>query len=90
MAFDDSQRSLSSNLDDDNVTEIPEADRDELKEVRKMSSKDTFRVRMWRYVVTVVLMMTAFAVTFATYTFLQNQEVENFETAVRNMWMLCA
>jgi hypothetical protein len=57
--------------------------RDEVGEVRKMSSKDTKRLRLWRIVVTGVLLLTAFAVTFTTYTLLKQQEEENFHTAVR-------
>ena len=56
--------------------------RDEVGEVRKMSSKDTHRLRLWRIVVTGVLLLTAFAVTFSTYTLLKHQEDENFQIAV--------
>jgi hypothetical protein len=56
--------------------------RDEVGEVRKLSSKDTNRLRRWRIVVTGVLLLTAFAVTFTTYTLLKQQEEENFRTAV--------
>ena len=57
--------------------------RDEVGEVRKQSSKDTHRLRLWRIVVTGVLLLTAFAVTFTTFTLLKQQEDENFHTAVR-------
>ena len=57
--------------------------RDEVGEVRKMSSQDTNRLRFWRIVVMCVLVLTAFAVTFTTYTLLKQQEDENFKTAVR-------
>ena len=57
--------------------------RDEVVEVRKMSSKDTNRLRLWRVVMTGVLLLTAFAITFTTYTLLEQQEDENFKTAVR-------
>ena len=59
--------------------------RDEVGEVRKMSSKDTNRLRLWRIVVTGVLLLTAFAVTFTTYTLLERQEDENFQTAVSHI-----
>jgi uncharacterized membrane protein YcjF (UPF0283 family) len=80
---DNSERSFSANSDDEGYDEKEEVDRDEVKEVRKLSSKDTTRIRFWRLVVTMVLLLTAFAVTFTTYTFLQQQEHENFVTAVR-------
>ena len=63
--------------------------RDEVVEVRKMSSKDTNRLRLWRVVMTGVLLLTAFAITFTTYTLLEQQEDENFKTAVRFIASLC-
>jgi hypothetical protein len=86
MADDDnSERSFSANSDDESYDEKEEVDRDEVKEVRKLSSKDTTRIRCWRFVVTLVLLLTAFAVTFTTYTLLQQQEHKNFKTAVSNL-----
>ena len=63
--------------------------RDEVSEVRKMSSNDTFRLHSWRIVVTGVLLLTALAVTLTTYTMLQQQEDKNFQTAVRFAPCLC-
>jgi hypothetical protein len=77
--------SYSANSDDESYDEKEGVDRDEVKEVRKLSSKDTTRIRCWRFVVTLVLLLTAFAVTFTTYILLQQQEHENFVTAVRVM-----
>ena len=83
MPNDDLEHSGSDQSEENtSVFEDPEEEKDEVGEVRKMSSKDTFRVLMGRYVVTVVLLLTAFAVTFTTYMFLQDQEEENFKTAV--------
>jgi hypothetical protein len=58
--------------------------RDEVGEVRKMSLNDTNRLRLWRIVVMLVILLTAFAVTFTTFTLLERQEHENFKTAVRS------
>ena len=81
--LDKSESYFSENsLEDDDVNE--EDERDEVKEIRKIASKDTKRIRLWRYVITVVLLLTAFAITFATYSLLKQQENENFETAVRH------
>lgn len=55
--------------------------RDEIKEVEKSSRKDTASVRFWRAATTLVLLMTAFAVTFTTYKMLKAEEWETFETA---------
>ena len=79
---DDEDKELeveSTTMDTHNVER-----RDEVGEVRKMSSKDTNRLRLWRVIVTSVLLMTAFAVTFTTYTLLVKQEDKNFKTAVRS------
>ena len=63
--------------------------RDEVVEVRKMSSKDTNRLRWWRVVMTGVLLLTACAITFTTYTLLEQQEDKNFKTAVRLLPLPC-
>jgi uncharacterized membrane protein YcjF (UPF0283 family) len=59
-------------------------ERDEVKEVKKMSQKDTSRVIFWRFAATTVLLLTAVAVTLTTYKFLIDGEEEDFETAVSN------
>jgi hypothetical protein len=75
---DDDEVGVASTL-----TEMETIDRrDEVGEVRKMSSKDTNRLRLWRIVVTIVILITAFVVTLTTYTLLERQESENFQTAV--------
>jgi hypothetical protein len=84
---DDSEDGTIEKGLDTSMTETEHIDRrDEVGEVRKMSSKDTKRLRLWRLVVTGVILLTAFAVTFTTYTLLENQENENFQTAVRCLW----
>lgn len=86
LHFDDASNSFDSGEDDidDEIGNGRATDRrDEVREVRKMSSKHTFRLRMWRLVVTGVILMTALAVTFTTYNLLQQQEDKNFRTAVR-------
>jgi hypothetical protein len=59
-------------------------DRDEIKEILKLSQKETFRILLWRVVVTGVLAATAFAVTFATYRLLVQEQNESFKLAVSN------
>ena len=86
-------------VDDDDVDDEVEIDskaeeeiqnrRDEVVEVRKMSSKDTNRLRWWRVVMTGVLLLTACVITFTTYTLLEQQEDRNFKTAVRFTSCLC-
>ena len=96
--FDDGSNNEGSNMEgigDDDDGEIkadattttsshhsPIGRRDEVVEVRKMSSKDTKRLRLWRIVVTSVLLLTAFVITFTTYKLLKQQEDSNFRTGV--------
>ena len=63
----------------------PSEGRDEIKEIRKLSAKDTAWIRRWRYTVLILLLITAITITFITYRMLVNQESENFVTAVRTM-----
>lgn len=58
-------------------------ERDEIGEVRKMSSVDTNRVRMWRLAVAMCLLVTGVAITTTTYRFLKNEQNSNFNMAVR-------
>ena len=56
--------------------------RDEVKEIEKLSQKETARVRTWRLIVTGILLLTGAAVTTSSYIALIDQEQENFEDAV--------
>lgn len=56
--------------------------RDEVKEIKKESRKDTLRVHTWRFLTAVLLLLTATAVTLTTYFLLDAEEEHNFETAV--------
>lgn len=57
-------------------------DRDEVREIQLISAKDTFRIRLWRVVVTLSLLVTAVAVTLTTYRKLDEEQYQNFEAAV--------
>lgn len=56
--------------------------RNERREIERLSSKETGRVKIWRAVVTFALLATGVTVTLVTYRRLVQQERENFETAV--------
>ena len=71
----DETTTVFSFVDDD-------TERDEVKEIRKLSSRDTNRIRLWRVVVTLVLLGTAVSVTFATYRLLLTKQDRIFEEAV--------
>ena len=80
--LDDEEHSDELRADATTSHHSPVGRRDEVVEVRKMSSKDTKRLRLWRLVVTSVLLLTAFVITFTTYRLLEQQEDSNFQTAV--------
>ena len=56
--------------------------RDEVKEVMKLSAKETSRVKTWRIVVALIMVMTGAAVTGTSYYFLRREEEKNFDEAV--------
>ena len=76
---DDASSSFSSSYSE---TGSLSSSRDEVKQIRDMSKKDTFRVKTWRLAVTVLLLGTAVAVTATTYHLLNQEEYKNFEIAV--------
>ena len=85
---DDDQSAFSydaHSLDEQTSTErsVREDDRDEVQEVERITLKDTRRLRFWRLIVTLVILLTALAVTLTTYFLLQEEQKENFESSVR-------
>ncbi|CAB9520029.1 Receptor-type guanylate cyclase gcy [Seminavis robusta] len=58
-----------------------EESRDEVREVHKVSRKDTRRVQMWRLATLLALVITGVAVTVSTYDHLKKAEQKNFATA---------
>ena len=59
-----------------------ESSHDEVQEIRKLSRKDTTRIRLWRIVVTLCLLAMAAAITYTTYQKLRLDQEENFQEAV--------
>ena len=83
---DDDMSVGSSNVDFGGTSsgsdqELP-SERNEIKEILKMSKKDTRSVQVWRIVATCALLVTAFIVTCTSYLLLKQEEKNNFETAV--------
>ncbi|CAB9517727.1 Receptor-type guanylate cyclase gcy [Seminavis robusta] len=78
---EDVSMDLSFTGSSDDSYRYSEDQRDEIKEVEKMAQADTKRVARWRLAATFVLLLTAFSVTFTSYTFLKQEEKNNFETA---------
>ena len=66
----------------------PSESRDEVKEIEKATRAETRRLRLWRVVVTAVLLLTALAVTLTTYDLLRKEQQKRFETAVCNLLKL--
>jgi uncharacterized membrane protein YcjF (UPF0283 family) len=69
------EESLTTGSNDD-------SERDEVKEIQKLSQQDTKRIRIWRVLVTLGLLATGVAVVASSYTFLSREEHNNFEQAV--------
>ena len=66
---------------DGGYVEVSES-HDEVKEIEKEAQEDRKKVRCWRLGAMVALLMTAFAVTYASYRFLAAEETQTFEQAV--------
>jgi len=83
----DDDSSSRGSWDDDDLTNGDsqvfsiESERDEKKEVYKMSAKDTQRVQLMRFAMTMALLLTALGITLATYKLLKAEEQTNFESA---------
>lgn len=71
--------STSSDVDSSNIVQPK---RNEVDEIKKLSSKDTSRVRRWRFLVTTCLLATAVAIATASYKFLASEQEAAFEEAV--------
>lgn len=77
---------LSSDDDSDSSSTAGDgsrSSRDEVNEVKKMSSEETNRIRLWRLVVTACLICSGVLITIVTYRFLVDEQKANFEVAVR-------
>ena len=66
-------------------TQPESVERDEVKEIKNYSKKETAQVRRWRGIATLALLGTACAVTLVTYRFLAEEQEDNFRQAVRQM-----
>jgi hypothetical protein len=84
LATEGSKSDVSSTTDGSPTEE----ERDEVQEVREMSSGDTRRIQVWRFVVTGCLLITGAAITLTTHKFLVDEQESNFETAVSGMIVL--
>ena len=77
-----------SECDDEAGSSTPTApesvERDEVKEIKNYSKKETSQVRRWRGIATLALLGTALAVTLVTYRFLAEEQEDNFRQAVRS------
>lgn len=79
MSLEDvSERETTSSL----VTGRQESERDEVKEIQRLSQVETASIRFLRVLMAFGLLMTTAAVSGATYFFLWNQENSNFQGAV--------
>ena len=67
----------------DSNTGRDSSERDEIKEVQLMAKADTNRIRVWRCVVTLVILCVGVAVTLSTHHLLRKDEDDSMEAAVR-------
>jgi hypothetical protein len=94
---DDDHDELDSVALPDTNTEISHDDnddeRDEVKEIKKITRKDTNTVRVWRILVTCLLLATGAAVVAVSYSFLTREEDYKFKQAVSSiiypLYFLC-
>eukprot|EP00934_Nitzschia_sp_Nitz4_P007001 Nitzschia sp. Nitz4//scaffold300_size22576//11739//15615//NITZ4_008544-RA/size22576-augustus-gene-0.9-mRNA-1//1//CDS//3329546985//6991//frame0 len=80
MTDNGTHREHASSSADDPSHSFTTTERDEVQEVRNGAKRDTFRVVMWRTIVTGVMLLTALVVTMITYKFLDRQLDDSFET----------
>jgi len=78
VPFSNTEDSCTSMISGDEETE---ENRDEVKEIKILSSADTYRVKTWRLAVTATFLCTALMTTSVTYYFLNRNQHRNFETA---------
>ena len=83
MGKESTQDDAASVQDEAPEVALTQEEKDEMKEVMRMAQDDTNRVNRWRIMATLVLLITAFCVTYTTYRLLKIEEHNNFETAVR-------
>lgn len=80
--YDENEDDLLSVDSSDESPRTTVEERDEVKEIQKMSEKETRRVVLGRFAVTGALALTAAAITVTTYIFLRKEQATVFETAV--------
>jgi hypothetical protein len=61
---------------------LREEDRDEVKEIQKMSQTETRLIRTWRVILLVLLVVTAAAVSSITYVLLKREEDAAYKATV--------
>ena len=79
---------MSKATDEELTASRTEEERDEIAEVHKFSRKDTNRIRLWRLIIAMVLLVTALTVTLTTYKILKSEQDESFDTAVSERMFL--
>lgn len=62
--------------------EVAQEERDEVKEIQKLSNRDTKRIFGLRLLLLLLLALTGVAVTWTTYTLLKREEENDFTEAV--------
>ena len=65
-----------------NQTGSAEGGRDEVKEIERLSQKETSVIRTWRIILLVLLLLTAVSVTTVTYILLKSEDENAYKAVV--------
>ena len=79
----DDSSSITRSSQQSNAHHQSEEVRDEVKEIQKMSRRETQFIRTWRIILLVMLVGTAAAVSSITYELLRNNETTAYKATVR-------
>jgi hypothetical protein len=82
---DDDGRSKGSTTIATGTNTTREEDRDEVKEIQKMSRTENRLIRTWRVILLVLLVVTAAAVSSITYVLLRREEHAAYKATVRTL-----
>ena len=71
-----------------NQTGSAEGGRDEVKEIERLSQKETSVIRTWRIILLVLLLLTAVSVTTVTYILLKSEDENAYKAVVSASFIL--
>ncbi len=66
------------------ANEMETTQKDQVKEVQEMAKRETKNMRVWKFVVSLTVLVTAILVSAGTYIFLEGDEDSNFEESFKS------